>query len=116
MNSFIIGDVDFGIGDYDFSIEDNVLNLEIYADEDRFDALCEDEDFEYGWALYAPKIYFTDVPFEHKEIEINDDMLSEYDIALYMMEHYDFFGKVMISEEGICIEGEVDFIEDVKKV
>lgn len=69
MNSFVIGDVDFWIGDYDYFIEDNVLNLEIFADEDRFDALCEDEDFEYGWALYAPKIYFTNVPFDNEEIE-----------------------------------------------
>lgn len=43
-------------------------------------------------------------------------MLNEHDIALYMMEHYDFYGKVMISEESICIEGEVDFLEDVKKI
>lgn len=39
MNSFIIGDVEFGIGSFEYSVKDNVLNLEIYADEDRFDDL-----------------------------------------------------------------------------
>ena len=110
MNSFIIGDVEFGIGSFEYSVKDNVLNLEIYADEDRFDELCENDDFEFGWALDAPQMYFTDVPVDGADVMVDEDLLEQCDIALYMMEHNDFYGKVLISDKVICIEGEVDLM------
>lgn len=116
MNSFVIGDIEFGVGKFDYSVKDNVLNLEVFADNERFNKLCEDDDFEYGWALYAPKIYLMDVPFDGEEIEVNDDLLNECDIALYMMEHNDFWGKITVSDDGIYIEGEVDLMGEIETV
>ena len=113
MNSFIIGDIEFGIGSFEYSVKDKVLNLEIYADEDRFDELCEDDDFKFGWALDTPQMYFTDVPVDGADVMVDEDLLEQCDIALYMMEHNDFYGKVLISDKVICIEGEVDLMGEV---
>lgn len=43
MNSFKIGNTEFGIGEVSYSLEDNVINLEICADELLFEALTKDE-------------------------------------------------------------------------
>ena len=46
MNTFKIGDTEFGIGDIQFSVTDNLLNLEITGDENILDELMEKEDCE----------------------------------------------------------------------
>lgn len=53
MNSFKIGDTEFGIGDVHLSIKDGLIDLEITADEDIFDELTEMM-IVNGTGLYIP--------------------------------------------------------------
>lgn len=116
MNSFKIGDTEFGIGNIQFAIEDNLLSLEITGSEDVFDELTENDDAEWGWALYPPKIFFRDVPYVDKDIVVDEDSLDQYDIALYMMEHNDFTGTIKVSAYNIDICGQVDINGDILSV
>lgn len=116
MNSFKIGDTEFGIGDVQLSIEDGLINLEITGSEEIFDKLTEDDDCKWNWALYPPKIYFRNVPFDNKAIVIDEEFLDQYDIALYMMEHNDFIGTLEITDKNIHIEGKTDIMGEISAV
>ncbi|MCM1063984.1 MAG: hypothetical protein NC420_05810 [Eubacterium sp.] len=107
MNSFKIGNTEFGIGDISFSMEDGVLNLEITGNDGVFNELMKDDNCEWNWALYPPRIYFHDVPCKENEIVIDTDFLDHYEIALYMMEHNDFTGSLKITDSTIDIHGQV---------
>lgn len=110
MNSFKIGNTEFGIGNVSFSIENNLLNLEIEANEDIFNELTEQDDCEWSWALYPPRIYFHGVPctpFKENVIMVDENYLNHYDIALYMMEHNDFIGTLKVTDNSIDICGKV---------
>ncbi|MCI9082149.1 MAG: hypothetical protein HFI70_07560 [Lachnospiraceae bacterium] len=108
MNSFKIGNTEFGIGNVQFFIADNLLNLEISGNDDIFDELTIDDNCEWSWALYPPQIYFRDVLYTGKDIEVDTDFLEEYDVALYMMEHNDFIGTLKLSDSSIDICGQVE--------
>lgn len=108
MDTFKIRNTEFGIGDVQFSIEDNLLNLEITGNDHIFDELTEDDECEWDWALYPPKIYFHGVPYTGKEIVVDTDFLNQYEIALYMMEHNDFTGTLKLSDNSIDICGQVE--------
>lgn len=116
MNSFKIGDTEFGVGSVQFSIEDHLVNLEITGNEDVFHELMEDDDSEWSWALCAPKIYFWGVPYESKGIVVDEDFLDRYDVALYMMEHNDFTGMLEITDKNIHIRGQVDMMGEILAV
>ena len=107
MNSFKIGNTEFGIEKVSFSIENDLLNLEITGSDDIFDELMKDDNCEWSWALYPPQIYFHAVPYKGNEIVIDTDFLNHYDIALYMMEHNDFIGNLKITDSSIDILGQV---------
>ncbi|MBD5493637.1 MAG: hypothetical protein HDR12_04475 [Lachnospiraceae bacterium] len=107
MNSFKIGNTEFGIEKVSFSIENDLLNLEITGSDDIFDELMKDDNCEWSWALYPPRIYFHAVPYKGNEIVIDTDFLNHYDIALYMMEHNDFIGNLKITDSSIDIWGQV---------
>lgn len=113
MDSFKIGDTEFGIGDIQFAIEDNRLSLEVTGSEEIFDKLTEEEDGEWSWALYPPKIYFRAVPYVGEDIIVDENFLDQYDIALYIMEHHDFTGTIKISDCNIDICGQVDIDRDI---
>ena len=116
MNSFKIGDTEFGIGDVHLSIKDGLIDLEITADEDIFDELTENDDCEWDWALYPPKIYFRNVPYDGKDIVVDEEFLEKYDVALYMMEHNDFTGTLKITDKNIHICGQVDMMGEMLAV
>lgn len=116
MNSFKIGDTEFRIGDVHLSIKDGLIDLEITADEDIFDELTENDDCEWDWALYPPKIYFRNVPYNGKDIVVDEEFLEEYDVALYMMEHNDFTGTLKITDKNIHICGQVDMMGEMLAV
>lgn len=116
MNTFRIGDTEFGIGEVGFSIEDGILELEIAGDEEIFEQLVQDDDSGWSWALYEPQIYFRGIPFEGKDIIIDEVMPDSYEIALYMMEHNDFTGKVSISDSIIKVSGKADIMGEVYPV
>jgi hypothetical protein len=116
MRSFKIGTTEFGVGKVVLSTENNLLNLEISGSGDMFDQLTEADDSEWGWALYAPKIYFEDVPFKGNTLTIDNETLNQCNIALYMMEHNDFTGTIELTEDVIHIQGEVYLMDSILPV
>ena len=113
MNSFKIGNTEFEIGNTSFSIDHNTINLEINGSEYAFDKLIEKGDSKWDWALYPPKIYFRNIPYEGKNIVIDEKFLDKYDVALYMMEYNDFTGTLEISDKTIHIFGQVDMMGEI---
>lgn len=110
MQKFIIGTNDFGVGEVTFKIdkENSIINnLTIVADEETFQKLSDDEDGEWFWVLYPPRLYFKEIPFELKddkiEIIITEEILDNCDVALYLMEHDDIGGKFIINKNGIFV-------------
>lgn len=114
MNSFKINDTEFGVGDAQISIEDNLINLQITADDEKFEALCSQD--EWSWALYPPEIYFYEVPYIGAKIRIDDSMLDKCDIGLYMMEYCDFKGTLEINDSEITISGNADIMGEISKI
>lgn len=105
MNSFEIGNTEFGIGKISLSIENELLTLEINGNDDVFDELMKADDCEWSWALYPPRIYLRSVPYKGEKIVIDSDFLAHYDAALYMMEHNDFTGVLEVADSSIEIHG-----------
>lgn len=116
MNSFKIGDTEFGVGNVHFSIENNLVNLEINGSEKILDELAEEENSRWGWALYPPRLYFRGVPYDGESIVIDKSNLNDYDISLYMMEHNDFTGILKITDEHIQIQGMVSMMGELLPV
>jgi hypothetical protein len=50
------------------------------------------------WALYPPLLYFRNIPLARFSssgvLAVDDEVLDEYDIALYMLEHHDILGTL----------------------
>ncbi|MCM1101337.1 MAG: hypothetical protein NC079_04425 [Clostridium sp.] len=107
MNSFKIDHTEFGIGEISLSIENGVLDLEITGNDSVFNELMKDDNCEWIWALYPPRIYFHGIPYKENEIVVDTDFLDRYEIALYMMEHNDFIGSLKVTESTIDIHGKV---------
>lgn len=57
------------------------------------------------WALAPPLLYFRSVPLVTADdcltLTINDDVLDEYDIALYFVEHRDVRGTLTFRPDGL---------------
>jgi hypothetical protein len=124
MKKFIIGKDDFGIEKVTCQIdkENSIINeLRIIGDKITFEKLSGGKKSKWDWALYPPELYFREIPFELKkgriEIEITEDILDDFDIALYLMEHNDIIGKLIIDESYIfTFEGYVDISGDEFKL
>lgn len=107
MNTFKIGTTEFGIGDIELTLKHANIHLEVCANEAVYERITQDEDSEWGWSIYPPKMYFYDVPYENQCITIDFHMLDEYDIALYMMEHNGFIGTLEIKNNTIHVQGQL---------
>lgn len=105
MNTFKIGETEFGVGKVSFSITNDLLDIDITGSDDVFDKLTEDENSEWSWALYPPRLYLRGVPFKGNELAIDDKLLDQYDITLYMMEHNDFTGALRVTDGRVEISG-----------
>lgn len=116
MNSFKIGDTEFGIGDVQLSIGDGLINLEITGSEEIFNELTENDECRWSWALYPPKIYFRNVPFDNEAIIVDEEFLDQWDIALYMMEHNDFIGTLEVTDKNIHISGQAGIMGEISAV
>lgn len=116
MGSFKINGTEFGIGSIKLSLDNGLLNLQITGDNNAFDRLMDSGGSGWDWALYAPKIYFNNVPYKSGILEIDNSVLSKYDIALYMMEYNDFTGTLEISGSNINIKGNVDLMGKIMPV
>ncbi|GAB3617767.1 hypothetical protein GCM10027416_23240 [Okibacterium endophyticum] len=57
-----------------------------------------------AWALSPPLLYFRNVPLVakkgHRVLTVDDDVLDEYDVALYFVEHYDVEGILTLDSAG----------------
>lgn len=111
-NSFKIDGTEFGTETVSVKLSaEKTLIKELIIQGNK--ALCKElsnnEKGKWSWIIYPPKIYFKDIPCEEENgeitLDIDDDMLDEYDIALYLVEHNDFFGQVIISKNTISIKG-----------
>lgn len=106
MQKFLLGNDNFGIGKIDFKIDrkKGLLSLTLPGDQDLFDKLSENEDGPWGWALYPPKLYFHELPFDPDEktirLRIDEELLDSCDIALYLMEHNDVEGDFEIDADN----------------
>ena len=116
MGSFKIDGTEFGIGNIKLSLDNGLLNLQVTGDSSIFDRLMDNGGSEWDWALYAPKIYFNNVPYKGGILEIDNSVLNRYDIALYMREYNDFTGIIEISEGNINIQGNVDLMGKIMPV
>lgn len=116
MDSFKIGNTEFGVGGVRLSMDNNRIDLEINGDENTFDQVTGEDTSEWSWALYPPKIYFKGIPYEGKRIVIDEACLNQYEIALYLMEHNDFTGTLEIKDKVIHVSGIVDMMGKVLPV
>ncbi len=107
MGKFIFDNHDFGIDEdrSNWSIQNGILSIEIRGDDSRVDAI--DEDSEISSLLYAPYFYARGLPVEERcEIEVTEDILDEYDVAMYALEHYDVLPcSINLGPKGLRIEG-----------
>ena len=110
MDIFRIGDTDFGIGEIILEIDNGIISdLTITGSEDMYEQLTADESENwYSSTVYPPKVYFREVPLTDGKIEITDELLDEYDIALYLNEHNDLYGTLVICDKRITVKGEVN--------
>jgi len=110
MNTFKINGTDFGIGEVVCEIENGIIkDLTIEGNEEITESITDDENGEWSWILYPPMVFFREVPFEQKDtqIEITEELLDEYDISFYLLEHHNIFGTLIINDNHIMISGEV---------
>jgi len=107
---------EFSIGNYNFSFDyenstveidgNRIVDLTIKANENVFDSLCEKDDFEFSNGLYAPEFYARNIDLGKKaQIVINEKNQSDYETALYFMEHNDVNVNLSIHPYWILIVG-----------
>lgn len=108
MNDFFIGNDNFGIGDFTCLIDHEkqiIEKLEINSNKLLFNKITEDEDGDWSWSSYPPKLYIRNTPYKISNnkitLIIDEDVLDDYDIALYFMEHFDIEGALTINEKNI---------------
>ncbi|WP_291726353.1 hypothetical protein [Bernardetia sp.] len=110
----------FKLGNYNFGIEKNELvldierksekiyvsDIEIRGNEAVFENLLEDDDFECSWSLYPPYFYARQVKLDTNDsLRINEDNIDDYDVGIYLMEHFDVDIVIKIDEGYLSIDG-----------
>jgi len=123
MNELIINSTDFEISPesnitYKSQNDQTFVNIEIYGNIEKYNLLTKDEEADWSWTLYPPHFYFRNVPVTDKnnfDIELTNNLLDEYDIALYLMEHCDVFGKLSYKNGMLTIKGKVDLYGENNK-
>lgn len=76
--------------------ESGSLTAELYA------ATVPPETVE--WALEPPRLYFRSVPLASSgdalSLTVDDDLLDDYDVALYFVEHHQIHGTLTFRSGG----------------
>lgn len=118
MDSFKIGEDEFGVQSVNYQIENDIVFLEIYGDDEIYEKLTAEDESMWGWTLNSPNFYFRGFKCSENEVEIelNDSILDYCDMALYMMEHNDITGKFSIKDGIISVIGEVDIMGNIYKL
>ena len=104
---FTIDNTEFGIGSVTLSVDpaDGAFTLEIVGDATLATAIGANETHPFNWIIYPPKFYVRQAVLvgegNAKTLDIDDDALDEYDIALYLIEHNDVFGRLTLANDGL---------------
>lgn len=109
----------FQLGQYNFEVDaqkstvqlddSTLIDITIKASEEEFERLSEDEDFEFEWGLYSPEFYIHGLEIKTGEsVQITEDNIEEFEVALYFMEHCDSLVKIERMGSSIQVEGKVD--------
>ena len=107
VSRFLIDNTEFGVGQVTFSINPtaNTFTVEIVGDEAIAASIGAAESHPFNWISYPPHFYVRDAVFTHegdiKTLDIDEDALDEYDIALYLMEHNDVLGTFTLTADGL---------------
>lgn len=114
MHKFQIGDFDLGINMGGSTVfldmedaDEPTVTIEVKADEVIFDALSEDDTFDFSWATYPPEFYFREIPVKiDPDTQVATgaatlDDIDQYEFAFYMDAHHDVDNaRVTISPDG----------------
>ena len=115
---------EFILGGYDLTIDtenskitiigNKIIALNIKADDQVFDELCEREGFEFGYGLYPPEFYANEINLgKEAQIMINYKTPYDYETALYFMEHNDVEVELRIKNHWVIVSGWT-FIDEKK--
>ena len=107
---------EFSIGNYEFSFdhenstieisENKIIDLTIKTDENVFDKLCKNDDFEFSYGIYSPEFYAREIDLgKKKQIIINEKNQNDYETALYFMEHNNLNINLSLLPNWILIVG-----------
>jgi len=113
MDTFKINGTDFGVGSVVCKIEDGIISdLTIKSDAKMINSSIVDGKSEkWDWLTVSPEFNFRGVPSEQKDnkivIEITEELLDENDITFYMIEHFDLYGTLTITNDCIIVSGEI---------
>lgn len=109
MSRFVIDGFDFGIDDARSSIvaKDGFVDLKLVSDDMIIQHLMTQDEHVWNWLIQPPFLYVLGLPcnidsngdFQH---EISEQELDDYDIALYVMEHFDV-SPCRITRQGMVV-------------
>jgi hypothetical protein len=112
MNTFHLDATDFGINQAKSSCSIDtvdgvlVLNVEVRGDDEKYEAITENEDSEWSWTLYPPRLYIHDFPLTDDGgimcANISRDDLETYEAAIYLIEHNDLDSvELTVDRDGV---------------
>jgi hypothetical protein len=121
MAYFVIDGFDFGVDTARSSlvVADSTFELKLVGDEAVIGEIMTRENHPWNWLIQPPFLYAIGLPcqldskgdFKH---DITEQELDDYDIALYVMEHFDVF-PCKISKAGavVTISGKVHILRAI---
>jgi len=116
VSSFKINGIEFGFDKVIFELSEigQLKNLEILGSEEIFAQVKAVENryeigYSWDWVLYPPNVYFREVNLPIDDpVVINEELLDDYDVALYLMEHIDFYGTLTITNDYIELKAKIE--------
>ncbi|RPK66171.1 hypothetical protein EES42_23950 [Streptomyces sp. ADI95-17] len=101
MDRFVLGDTDFAVDRSESSVDmapDGTVTIEVWGTAEALDA--QPDTGRYAWAIHPPRLYLTDVPVARSgavaTARLDDSMADRYDIGLYLHEHGDVIGELIL--------------------
>ncbi len=115
MNRFLIDGFDFGLDMARSSVEiqDGKLLLKIVGDDAVIEKLNADEGQRWSWLTQAPFLYVLGVPCTPEpngdfKYAVTEDDRDEYEIALYLGEHFDIDPcRIIRAGQAVTVKGMV---------
>ena len=93
-------------------LKDNtIVELVIKADESVFDDLSEEDNFEFGYGIYAPEFYVRAITLNNEgKAQIGNQDAIDNDVALYFIEHNEVNITLEVNENQIMVDGSVKIL------